>query len=153
MNLSDYLTDGEILIHGTDCGPATKAESLAKLTELLSQATGYELDRLQAAILHREELMSTGIGHGLAVPHVRLEGLRRMAASVGIFSGGIDDYKSLDGEPVRIVVMIAAPKGGHEAYIRLLALVVDVLKQQSLREAILAAGEPGEVHRILTGGA
>ena len=72
-----------------------------------------ELDQkqLQDAITEREEMMSTGIGHGLAIPHVRLPGLKVPSMAVAICPSGINDYESLDGKPVYILVLIAAPQG------------------------------------------
>jgi len=63
---------------------------------------------------------------------------------------GISDYESLDETPIHIIVLIAAPQGQHEAYIRLLGLVADVLKKQALRQAIVAAEDASEILRIFT---
>ncbi len=154
MRLEDYCNEDRIVLSaaGDEAGRITKDQALERLTRRLAETTRLEPGVLLDAVRRREGLMSTGIGHGLAVPHVRLEGLTGAAMAVGVWPEGVSDYVSLDEEPVRIVVLIAAPQGQHELYIRLLAQTVDVLKRAACREAILAASSPAEVFAVLTGG-
>ncbi len=148
MELKEYLAEQQVIL----CSASSKPEVLGELTGVLSKATGFDNDKMLAAILRREELMSTGMGQGLAIPHARLRGLRRPAIAVGLCPNGIGDYETLDNGPIYIVVLIAAPEGQHETYIRLLAEVVDVLKRPDLREAIVGARELEEIYQILTRG-
>jgi len=147
MKLSEYLsTDRVVLLTAK-----TKEEALHQLVEaLVADGVGADRDELETAIRRREQLMSTGIGNGLAIPHVRLPGLRRAAIAIGISREGLPDYESLDGEPIRIVVMIVAPEGEHETYVRLLAKVMDAMKQTDLREAILASPDGKQAFALLT---
>jgi mannitol/fructose-specific phosphotransferase system IIA component (Ntr-type) len=69
----------------------------------------------------------------------------------GISRDGIEGYESLDCEPIRIVIMIAAPRGQHEAYIRLLAEVAEVLKQPDLRRRVVEADSPARAYELMTG--
>ncbi len=129
-----------------------KADVLDELVTLLAAAEAkIDRDELAREIDRREAMMSTGIGHKLAIPHVRMGGLKKAIVAVGVSSEGISDYESLDGLPVHIIVMIVAPTGEHEMYIRLLAKVSDVLKDTELREAVIAAEETETIHRILLG--
>ena len=96
--------------------------------------------------------MSTGIGHGLAIPHVRMKDVKAAAMGVGISRSGITDYQSLDGKPVHIIVLIVAPEGQHETYIRLLAQAADVFRHEDLRRATIEAEDTAESYRILTRG-
>jgi len=149
MTVAEFLTPERTLL----LSASTKDEALDELMDCLV-ATGLEVDRetLAAAVRKREKLMSTGIGQGIAVPHVRLPGVSRMNMAVGVSREGIADYESLDAEPVRIIVLIVAPQGDHEGYIRLLASTTDVLKQPELRRAVIEADDATQVYRILTGG-
>ena len=149
MKVSDYLTlEHVVLLKG-----ATKAEAI---DELVSAADDFSknisTEELSRAVWEREKMMSTGIGQGLGIPHVRLPGLADAAMAVGVSRAGIADYESLDNQPVHIIVLIAAPQGKHEIYIRLLAKVANVLKQDDIRKAIAEADDPAEVYRILTEG-
>jgi PTS system nitrogen regulatory IIA component len=147
MNVEEYLTPERVIL----LSGATKAQALGQLIERLAQ-TGIGVDReeLAKAVWKRESLMSTGVGQGIAVPHVRMPGLSRTAMAVGVSRRGIADYESLDGQPVHIVVLIVAVQGDHEGYIRLLASTTDVLKKQDLREAVVDAGKPEDIYGILT---
>ena len=147
MELSSYLT-GErvVLLKGK-----TKSEALGELVEIAAAADA-KIDKaaLLAAIQRREEMMSTGIGQGLGVPHVRLKQASDPIVAVGISRDGIADYTSLDNQPVHIVLLIIAPAGQHEVYIRLLAKAAEVFKDEERRKAIVEADDPAKVYDILT---
>ena len=147
--LAQYLTADRVVI----LNAPTKADALKELVDVLAASDGgVSADELSKEVWKREELMSTGIGNRLAIPHVRMGGIRAAAMAVGVSSTGIEDYESLDKEPVHIIVLIAAPQGEHETYIRMLAKVADVLKKDALRRGVLEACDPVEIHRILTEG-
>ena len=149
MEISQCLNPEHVLkLAGT-----TKAEALDELITILADPeAGIDRDQLNAAIWKREEMMSTGIGHGLAIPHVRMKGVKVAAMAVGISRSGIADYQSLDGKPVHIIVLIIAPEGQHEMYIRLLAQAADIFRHEDLRRAMIEAEDPAASYRILTGG-
>lgn len=150
MNVADYLAPDRILL----LSGATKAEALDQLIDRMADSgVGVDRDALSQAVWKREQLMSTGVGQGIAVPHVRLQGVPRTCMAVGVSRRGIADYESLDGAPVHIIVLIVAVQGDHEGYIRLLASTTDVLKQEKLREAVVEAENPEDIYRILTDGA
>jgi mannitol/fructose-specific phosphotransferase system IIA component (Ntr-type) len=147
MKLKKYLKKENVFVtKGT-----TKVEVLKESATVCADSTGLDGKTLLDAINHREKLMSTGIGQGLAVPHVRLAGLKHPALTVAICPDGIKDYTGMDTKPVTIVVLITAPQGQHETYIRLLAAVVEVLNQSELREKVLTAETPDDAYRILIG--
>jgi len=149
MKLSEYLTPDRVVI----LSGSTKNEALNEMIALLASADiGVGQDELAKAVWAREEMISTGTANSLAVPHVRLAGVRVATAAFGVSPKGIKDYKSLDSEPIHIIALIAAPAGEHETYVRLLAQVVEVLAQERLRRKIIDAPKADEVYRILTGG-
>jgi mannitol/fructose-specific phosphotransferase system IIA component (Ntr-type) len=129
----------------------TKQDVLEEMTVLVvTSGLVPDAKELLAAILQREALMSTGIGLGIAVPHVRLDGVPRPVAAVGIQPRGVPDYASLDGETVRIIVMVVAGSAQHAQYIRLLASLTDRLRTPAARDTILAAERPETIHAFLT---
>jgi len=148
MKLADYLTPGRVVSLET----SSKAEALSELVAVLAESNGVSAAELSRAVMQREKMMSTGVGNGLAIPHVRMSGLKAASIAVGVSRNGIADYESLDDEPIRIIVLIAAPQGEHDTYIRLLARVAEALKKKQLRQAIVDTDDPAEVHRILTEG-
>ena len=99
-------------------------------------------DELSREIYQREELMSTGIGFNVAVPHVRLASVTDLVVAIGVSASDITDYESLDEEPVRIICMVAARVDQHAQYLKTLGAVSSHLKSRELRKAIMGATEP-----------
>ena len=146
MSLSDVLTQDRVCVLSTD----KKETALNALIQILAKAPQVESeDELAKAILERERLMSTGIGLGLAVPHVRLPSVTGVVMAAGISDRDITDYESLDGKPVRIIFMIAARNDQHAAYLRLLAVVSGRLKEAQLREKLLGQRDPTALYETL----
>lgn len=147
MRISECLTPGR-------CGFSdgeTKHEAINELIEWAAESPDVkDIHELTQAVWRREGLMSTGIGMGIAVPHVRLASIKKMVMAVAIHRTGLADYGSMDGQPVHILVLIAAAGGQHTEYLQLLAQVVDLLKQQSMREALLRVDSPEEIYQALT---
>jgi PTS system nitrogen regulatory IIA component len=146
MRLDQYLAPDNIQIYPK----TTKQSFLDQLAEQLAASMNLDPTLLRDAVWNREALMSTGIGGGIAVPHVRLGEVKRAAMAVGVCATGVDDYESIDALPIQIAVLIAAPAGEHELYIRLLARAADVLRHRERREAILAAQTPDAIYSLLT---
>jgi len=147
MSLSSYLTPERVRI----LAGRTKPEFLKELVTLAHEfVPGVEAEVLAKAIEHRETLMSTGIGQGLAVPHTRLDGVTEPMVVVGISKDGVAGYDSLDGEPVHVVLLIVAGKGQHEPYLRLLATSVELLKDPAVRQKVINSETAQEAFSALT---
>jgi mannitol/fructose-specific phosphotransferase system IIA component (Ntr-type) len=132
-------------------GGGVKADILNALISLLESRPGIKSrDDLSEAIFRREELMSTGIGINLAIPHCRLEGVKDISAAVAVCPDGISDYVSLDGKPVKLVIMIVAGRHQQNEYIQMLSLLSGRLKKEEVRDRLMAARSPEEVFQILT---
>ena len=107
-------------------------------------------EELSDAIFRREELMSTGIGFGIAVPHVRLSSVADIVMALGIAREPLTDYKSLDEVPVQIVCMVAAGSTQHPEYIRTLSVLSSRLKGESVRTALIAAPDAQSAFTLFT---
>lgn len=119
-----------------DC--ETKPEILNRLIDLLQTIPGVQSRQgLSDAIFQREELMSTGIGLSIAIPHARLNGLNDVHMAFAVNKFDIKDYEALDGLPVRIVVMILAGREHHSRYIATLSLISKMLKDPQVRNQFL----------------
>jgi nitrogen PTS system EIIA component len=101
-------------------------------------------------ILKREELMSTAIGRGIAIPHIRLQSITDLVVSVGISRVDITDFNPLDDEPVRLVFMIAAAYNQHTSYLQALSYFSAKLKNPMLRNSLVNAQTEDEVYKLLT---
>jgi PTS system nitrogen regulatory IIA component len=128
----------------------SKRDALLALADNIAQAPQIKnREELAQEILRREELMSTAIGRGIAIPHVRLSSVTDLVVSVGISRMGIPEFQALDDEPVRLVFMIAAAYNQHAYYLKTLSFFSARLKNQELRSALLSSETAGEVHRLL----
>ena len=123
-----------------------KRDNLEALIGLIDRENLVEnVGLLRTSVFSREELMSTGIGLGIAVPHVRIGGVKDIMIAIGINKHGIEDYDTLDGEPVRIVIMIVAGEEQHREYLLLLSQIVKILKKNSMIEKLLNTQKASEV--------
>jgi len=130
---------------------SAKRDALIALAKNLATAPQVKNSQeLSLEILKREELMSTAIGRGIAIPHVRLSSVTDLVVSVGISRAGITDFNPLDDEPVRLLFMIAAAYNQHAGYLQTLSMVSARLKNQSLRDSLLNARTTEEAYNLLT---
>src|SRR3990172_3058131 len=120
LRLADYCaTDRVVFLAARD-----KASALNELVTVLgADPRAGERDPLLAAILARDEIVSTAIGFGIAIPHARIESVKRLCMAVGLSREGIDS-PSTDDKPVRVVVMIAASSQDQNLYLRVLSKVM-----------------------------
>jgi PTS system nitrogen regulatory IIA component len=127
-----------------------KRDSLVALAENLATAPQIKSrQELVSEIIRREELMSTAIGRGIAIPHVRLSSVTDLVVSVGLSQVDITDFQSLDDVPVRLLFMIAAAYNQHAYYLQTLSFFSSKLKSGDLRTNLLAAKTPEEVYDLL----
>jgi len=127
-----------------------KREALLALAENLSKAPQIKNPQeIKTEIIRREELMSTAIGLGIAIPHVRLSSVTDLVVSVGVSSVDILDFNALDDEPVRLLIMIAAANNLHEYYLKTLSFFSAMLKDRNLFKSLLAAKTTSEIYSFL----
>lgn len=116
-----------------------KADLLDTLLDLLKGCEEIgDLEALRKAILVREDLMSTGLGQGVGVPHARIESIRNLVLGVAVNHTPITDYTSIDGQPIQIVFLIATRPDQQAEYVGLLSelshLVKDPVRKQALMD-------------------
>lgn len=127
-----------------------KKTVLTKLVDLLAASPLVNnRDELLKGILAREELMSTGIGFGVGVPHVRIDSVSDLVMAVVVCKKPISGYASLDNKPVHIVCMLAARSDQHAKYIRTLSAVSSCLKDAATRKKIIASDDPAFIYSQL----
>lgn len=131
---------------------STKDEVLTQLVDVLAETPFVKnRDKLLKGILEREKLMSTGIGFGIGVPHVRIDSVSDLVMAVAVSRQPIADYPSLDEIPVQIVCMLAARTDQHTKYIRTLSAISSRLKNALCREEIIASDDPTRICSLLMG--
>ena len=123
MRLQEILTEATIQV---ESGEVDKWTVIDRLVDSLATSNA-EVDgsAVHTAVLDREHQGSTGLEHGIAVPHARCEGLPGVMAALAISRDGID-FESADGQPCHLVFLIVAPPGESANYLQLLSEVATI---------------------------
>jgi fructose-specific phosphotransferase system IIA component len=126
-----------------------KEEIISELSGILYSA-GKITDRILVTddVLQRERTMSTGMQHGIALPHAKTDGAKNLSVAVGIKREGVE-FDSIDGEPSKVFIFIVSPKKASGPHIQFLAAVGTVLKDKEIRERLVEAQSPAEVISLL----
>ena len=142
MNLLDYIDPSLIDL---DLQGSTKEQVLSDLVGLLvANGTVRNRDELLTALMEREGLGSTGIGHGVAIPHGRSSELSRTAIVFGRTRAEVD-FDSIDGQPTRIFFLLVAPENGSNDHLHLLAKIARLMRDAGTRQRLLAMESPLQV--------
>jgi PTS system fructose-specific IIC component len=130
------------------CG-ATKAEIIDEMLDwLVTKGRLPAREPARAAVLAREATMSTGMQHGVAIPHGKVAGLAGLVTAIAIKPAGAD-FDSLDGQPSRIFVMTISPTEQVGPHMRYLAAVSKLLDSPARREQLVACRTGEEMLLVL----
>jgi len=147
MNLKTVLTHETICLHlkGT-----TKEAIINELLDLLVAAKKID-DRASAyaAIMDREVKMSTGMKHGIAIPHGKSPTINDLVACIGVSDAPVE-FDALDHEPCRIFIMTLSPVDKTGPHLQFLAEISLLFKSAEKRQEILNANSSEDVLRILS---
>jgi PTS system nitrogen regulatory IIA component len=148
MKVADYL-DAR-LIAFLDVG--TRDDAIDQLIDLLSDE-GKLPDRKQfrSAILHREQLVSTGIGMGVALPHAKLSQLDDFFIAIGIQRKKGIEWNALDKAPVRLIFLIGGPDDRQSEYLQILSRLTTAIKDMDLRKEMLQSESVEKVLALFDG--
>jgi len=122
-------------------------ERLARLT--LADRPDADADAFLVASREREEVASTGIGHGIAVPHAAAPGLEHCRIAIGLCPTGIL-FAAKDDRPVGIVILIASVAHQRSGHLAILAGVASRLQHEALRRNLIAATDAASVIELMT---
>lgn len=145
MLLSDLLTPQRIRV---PLAAVDKAAAIRELVEVLANGEPGAVDDLVRAVEEREGMHSTGLGYGVAVPHGRSGRLSELRVSAGVSAVPID-FGSLDGEPVRIFFLLAAPEREAGRHVKALSRIARIVRQPDVRARLLRARSGEEFYRHL----
>lgn len=142
MLISDYLFKECICV---DLQGNTKEEVINELAELQFLAhPDIDREETMAGLFDREDLLTTGIGNGIAIPHARISSVSNICVSFGMLQKDVD-FQSLDEKPVRIVFLILFPKDQVNLQLRFLARVSRLLQHTTLHDALYTCKSPEDV--------
>jgi len=146
MRILDFLQSDAIL-------PSLKSETkeavLAELVEPIAVSNpGIDSSGLVKILIARENLGSTGIGGGIAIPHGKYEGLQQLTASFGRSTKGID-FNSMDNKPAYLFFLIVAPMGCAGEHLKALARISRLFKDPLLKTSLQKAQTADDIFRII----
>jgi PTS system nitrogen regulatory IIA component len=134
MKLTDTLVRGSCVI---DMKARTKKEALRELAEALSpRVASLGAPQLLDLLIEREQLGSTAMGDGIAIPHARIESLGRLEVGFGRSRAGVD-FDSIDGKPTRLFFVLVAPGREGSAHLLALARLSRLLAREEFRARLL----------------
>lgn len=144
----------EVLRSGCCCASLagrSKEEIIVEMIDLLvagGKIHAGDRDQILAVIMDREKRMSTGIQHGVAMPHGKTELVEDLVTCVGVKPEGVD-FGALDGKPSRIFVLVIASSLMPGPYMEYLSQISKVLGSAKVRDELLLAGTPDAILSIL----
>ncbi|MCD4814196.1 PTS sugar transporter subunit IIA [bacterium] len=146
MRIMDFLSEKNITV---DLKAKNKKEVIEELVEVLVDGGNVsDKKKMVQILLEREELGSTGIGQGIAIPHGKSDTVKELTAAFGLSKTGIP-FEALDGEPVYIFFLLVAPEGTAGAHLKALARISGLLKDKYIRRKLTASQSTGEVVKII----
>jgi PTS system nitrogen regulatory IIA component len=147
MKITDILTEDMVVaaLRGR-----TKTDVIEELARVVAEhyRGEIELGRLVQALEDRERLNSTALGEGVAIPHGKLPGLRRVVAAFGRSPGGVD-FSSLDEKPTHLFFLLVAPEDSAGAHLKALARISRLLKDDAFRARLMAATGSADLYRTI----
>jgi mannitol/fructose-specific phosphotransferase system IIA component (Ntr-type) len=148
MKFSDFVAVDAIRSNvDADTKEGVIREMADALVEAGSIAPG-DLESIVKAIMKREDLGSTGIGRGVAVPHTKHPSVSRLVGTVAVSRAGVD-FDSLDGEPVQLFFLLVSPPDRPGDHLRALENISRQLRDESFCKLLKAAKGPTDIQHLL----
>ncbi len=145
MDLSDLIEVPAIL-------PALKANSKKHLLQLMAEraaaSAGLSEREVFETVLQREKLGSTGVGNGIAIPHGKLSGIKRIQGVFARLQTPVD-FEALDDQPVDLVFMLLAPEGAGADHLKALSRIARVLRDPQTTAKIRGTSDAAAIHALL----
>ena len=132
----DQLLSPEGVIHKLKA--RCKREALQAMADTAAQLVNKSASEIYATLLEREQLGSTGVGDGVAIPHGKIEGLSKITAVLALLDTPVN-FDSMDDQPVDLVVVLLAPANASAAHLKALAKVSRLLRDEDARSALRGA--------------
>jgi PTS system nitrogen regulatory IIA component len=145
MELDDLLSKESVLYFDSISG---KHELFEQLADKAAEQTGIPARQLLEALMSRESLGSTGLGNGIAVPHGKIAGLKRVTA-VFVRLGEPVEFDAVDEQPVDLVMMLLAPVGAGADHLKALARTARILRTESVVKGLRATTDPERLYALL----
>ncbi len=145
MELADILAEHAVL----NCtGVTNKRQLFEILSQKAGELTGFPQSDILDALSSREELGSTGLGNGIAIPHGKLAGLHGVTAVFVRLEQPID-FDAVDDQPVDLIMMLLAPVGAGADHLKALSRVARLLRTEAVVDQLRSESDPAQLHAVL----
>jgi PTS system nitrogen regulatory IIA component len=149
MRLTDLLSAERVAIrHNGSASPLEKADVLRALAVMLTTGSTVDPGEVERVLTEREQLQSTGIGEGVAIPHGALPQLEMQHAGLLIVPEGLD-FVAIDGLNVNIIFAVIGPKRATGEHLKTLARVSRLLRNRAFRDRLVAAADAKTAYDLI----
>lgn len=148
MKLSAYFQKQHIL---ADLAAATKRDAIKEMVQVLCDHGGVdpaEANGILRAVMRREDLGTTGIGKGMAVPHAKHAGVKGVIGALGLSRQGVE-FDALDGQPVQLIFLIISAPDAVAAHLDALKKITALLRDQDFCNFLKRAKDQSELIELL----
>jgi fructose-specific phosphotransferase system IIA component len=142
MKIGDILTEDMVL---TNLDGSTKNEIIDAMIDLIGKSPKVmDKEKVRKSIFEREEIMSTGVGNGFAIPHGKTDAVSDIVAAFAVTAEPID-YQSLDEKPVRLVFLLVGKDNMVGPHIKLLSRISRLMNKEEFRNRLIEMKTPREI--------
>ena len=128
---------------------ANKEQAIDELVDLLAGSSEItDVAELRQAVWQREKARTTGIGHGIAIPHGKISGCTSLCMAVGK-TGQPIEFGAIDGKPVELIILLASPVDQTGPHIQVLAQISRMLTDDDFRAAVMQAQSPDQLYELI----
>ena len=145
MFLADLITPPRIRL---PVEAQDKPGALRELAHLLAEQCGGGVEDIIQGVEERERSLGTGIGFGVAIPHGKSPTMRELGVVCGVTAAPIA-WDSVDGEPVRLLFLLAGPESSAGIHVKVLSRIARLVRREAVRQRLLQATSPEELHRAI----
>jgi PTS system fructose-specific IIC component len=146
LKISDFLKPEAIIME------IKAQDKIAAIKELVDHMVAHKFvndgERFMKALAKRENLESTGIGDGIAIPHARTDAVDDLTLAFARAPHGVD-FSSIDGKPSYLIFLIASPESKKSEYIMALAKLSRLLRREPVRRELKTATNPSDILKII----
>lgn len=128
---------------------SSKKQALQQLAEKAAAMTGIDEKRIFDTLMERERLGTTGVGHGIAIPHGKLTDLEAVSGLFARLDESVD-FESVDDQPVDLIFLLLAPEGAGADHLKALARVSRLLRDKAVCDKLRGAENADAIYALLT---
>ncbi len=145
MRISQLLSKNSII---ADMSATNKSGAIEELARAASDETNVSARQIAAVLMEREQLGSTGIGDGIAIPHGKLDSVNDITVGFALSRNGVE-YDSLDNKPVHIFFLLLTPENSTGGHLKVLAQISKMLKMDQFKTQLMDASSMDEIYEII----